>query len=92
MRLESTVRQTVYRQIILLSIRLSTVVTTKWPLPGVFYLVTCHNTRVVCGVLTPLTLVPAVPAIVAVTLPHVIVQTILFQTGKLAVVTVEDFT
>ena len=56
------------------------------------YLVTCHNTHVVCGVLAPLTFVPAVPAIMAVTMTHVTVQTILFQTGKVAVVTVEDFT
>ena len=76
----------------LLSKRLSTVVTPKWPLPSVSYLVTCNSAHVVCGVLATLTPVPAVPAIVAVTLPHVIVQTILFQTGKVAVGKVELFT
>ena len=91
-RLESTVRLKVSRQITLLSKRLSTDVTPKWPLPSVSYLVTRHISHVVCGVLATLTPVPAVPAIVAVTLPHVIVQTILFQTGKVAVGKVELFT
>ena len=90
-RLESTVRLKVPRQIILLRKRLSTVITTKWPLSGVSYLVSCHSTRVVCGVLAQLTPVPAV-TVVAVTLPHAIVQTILLQTGKVAVGTVEHFT
>ena len=47
-RLESTVRLTVSRQIILQRKCLSTVVTTKWPLPSVPYLVTCHISHVVC--------------------------------------------
>ena len=91
-RLESTVRLKVSRQITLLSKRLSTDVTPKWPLPSVSYLVTCHSAHVVCGVLAALTPVPAVPVIVAVTLPHMIVQTILFQTGEVVVGKVELFT
>ena len=90
-RLGFSVCPTVSRQTSLLRKRLSTVITTKWPLSGVSYLVTCHSTRVVCGVLAQLTPVPAV-TVVAVTLPHAIVQTILLQTGKVAVGTVEHFT
>ena len=48
-----------------------------------------HIAHLVCGVLAPLTLVFAVPADVTVTLLQVLLQTILSQTGIVAVGTVE---
>ena len=46
---------------------------------------TSHIAHIVCGVLAPLALVFPVPASVTVTLLHVLLQTILFQTGIVAV-------
>ena len=77
-RPESTMCPAVFGQIISLIKGLPTVVTSEWPLPRVFSLVTHQILLKVRGVLAPLTLVSAVPADVAVTLFHVFVQMILF--------------
>ena len=68
--------------------RPATVVTNEWPLPRVHSLMARHMTEMVCGVLARLTPVFAVPADVAVAVLHVPVQTILSQTGIVAVDTV----
>ena len=65
--------------------RPATVVTNEWPLPRVHSLMASHMTEIVCGVLARLTLVPAVTADVAVTVLHVLLQTILSQTCVVAV-------
>ena len=49
----------------------------------------CYILHNVCGVFAPLTPVAAVPADVAVTLLHVPIQTIVFQTWIVAMGTVE---
>ena len=79
----------VCRQTTLIRERLSTVVTPEWPFPRVCSVMVLHIAHNVCGVLAPLTLVFPVPADVAVTLPHVLLQTILSQKGIVAVGTVE---
>ena len=79
-RLLTTMSPTVSRQITSLSKRLATIVTAEWPLSRVCCFVTRHILLVGRGVLAPLTLVTAVPADVAVTLPYVLVQMILSQT------------
>ena len=84
-RPESTVCPMVCRQITPPRKRLATVVTAEWPLPCVLSLVTCHTRLMVRGVLAPVTLVSAVPADVAVTLLHVLLQTTLSQTCIVAV-------
>ena len=68
---------TVFRQMKSANKRLSTVVTAVRPLPRVCSPMTSHMTLTVGGVLAPLTLVSAVPADGAVTLLHMLVQTIL---------------
>ena len=82
-------RPLVSRQIIKLRKRLSTVVTLEWPFPRVCSVMTFHIAHIVCGVFAPPTLVFAVSADVAVTLLHMLLQTILSQTGIVAVGTVE---
>ena len=83
----STVCPAVILQLLPPRERLATVVTAEWPLPRVCSLVTRHILLVVRGELAPLTLVSAVPADVAVTLLHVLLQMILSQTGIVAVAT-----
>ena len=68
-----------------LSERLAAVITAVGPLPRVYETVACHVSHTVCGVLAPLTLVPAVSADVAVTPLHVRVQVILLQIRVVAV-------
>ena len=88
-RPESTVCPAVCRQMTTQRKRLATVATAEWPLPRVFSLVLHHTPLIVRGVFAPLTLMPAVPADVAVTPLHVPVQTMLSQTCVVAVGAVE---
>ena len=81
----STVCPPVYRQTTPPNKRLSTFVTAEWPLARVHSLMNYHTTCFVRGVLARLTLVPAVTADVAVTVLHVLLQTILSQTCVVAV-------
>ena len=83
-RLLTTMFPTVCRQIKSVNKRLSTVVTAVRPLPRVCSPMTSYMTHMVRGVVAPLTLVSAVPADGAVTLLHVLVQTILSQIRRVA--------
>ena len=71
-----------------LSKRPATVVTAVRTLPRVRSTMLCHVSHFVRGVLAPFTLVPPIPADVAVTPLHVSVQTILSQTRVVALGTV----
>ena len=85
----STVCSAVYRESTKRNKRLSTVVTAEWPFPRVCSVMISHMAHLVCGVLAPLTLVFPVPADVAVTLLHVLLQMILSKTDIVAVGAVE---
>ena len=74
------------RQMAPRSKRLATVVTAEWPLIRVRSLMHYHTTCFVRGIFAPLTLVSAVPADGAVTLLHVLVQTILSQIRRVTYV------
>ena len=76
-------------QIIQMSKRLTTVITAVRSIPSVCPSMASHTNCIVCGVLARLTLVPAVPANVAMTPPNVCVKTILSQTHVATVVTEE---
>ena len=89
-RPESTVCPAVYSQVNPPSKRLATVVAAEWPLAGMSSVMAFQMVHPVRGVLAPLTLVPAVPSDVAVTLVHVPVQKILSQTCVVAVGAVEN--
>ena len=82
---ESTVCPAVPRQISKPSKTLATVVTPEGPFSRMSSVMKSQMTSMVRGVFAPLTLVSAVPADVAVTLLNVLLQTILRQTGIVAV-------
>ena len=89
-RPESTMCPAVSGQMSKQSKRLATVATPEWPFPRVCSVMTDHIAHFACGVLAPLTLVFTVPADMNVALLQVLLQTILCQTGIVAVGAVED--
>ena len=84
----ASVQAVVDHQMTLPSKRLSTDVTSVRPLPGMRPTMACQVMGIICGVFTPLALVPPVPARAVVALLHMSVQTILSQTCVVAMDTV----